>query len=268
MCFAWPFIGGDKTFYNLAYTGGRYPEDRWEYSRTLRAIDGDTSNWRVLEIGAGTGSFLDQLGIPPANVTALEYNDAGRSIMASKGYTTIAADVREVDLEPFDAVFMFQVLEHMDRIDDLIARLAELSRKHVFVSVPNAERTAYWEATGGLLDMPPNHIGRWTREAFEAAWGRYGFRVLDMEIEPMKVPEFITTDLIHTILRRAQTSGTLANRVRSMPRGVMRRALEAALAAFYVPTRLPVWTKAMINFPRLGGAAWVHLAPDHAVSRF
>jgi SAM-dependent methyltransferase len=264
MYFALPFVGGDKTFYNLAYSGAGYPATRWEYDRTLQAINGNASGWRVLEIGAGAGRFLDRLGIPPENITALEYNDAGRSIMESKGYKAIAADVRELALEPFDAIFMFQVLEHMDRIDELMASVARLSRKHVFVSVPNLHRTAFYETTGSLLDMPPNHIGRWTRLAFEAAWGRHGFRVLDMEVEPTNLVEFVRTDILYKTLRRAQTHGTAANRVRSLPRGLPRRILEVALVAFCAPSRVTAWAKAIERFHGvgLGRAAWVHLTRD------
>src|ERR1035438_4646413 len=85
--FAFPFVGGDSEFYQVAYEeqkAGSYPIDRWEYRESLRLCDHLGSAWfktsSCLEIGAGDGAFVKGLlnaGVPQGAITALEYSTYG-----------------------------------------------------------------------------------------------------------------------------------------------------------------------------------------------
>ena len=68
---------------------------------------------------------------------------------------------------------MFQILEHMDGMDELMKRLNLIGARncHIFMAVPNARRIAYNDAHCALPDLPPNHIGGWMPRAFEAVAG-------------------------------------------------------------------------------------------------
>jgi hypothetical protein len=162
--------------------------------------------------------------------------------------------VRAIALSAFDAIFMFQVLEHIDGMDDFIGRISSIAKADVFVSVPNDAFTSFIEAHGLLVDVPPIHIGRWTRKAFEAAWGRHGFEIVAMESEPASIASFGKLDLSYYFFKQSERHGSIANRVRSMHRGLLRKALSASLAMCYAPARIPLWIKA-----RHGASAWVHL---------
>jgi SAM-dependent methyltransferase len=256
--YSWPYVAGDTEFYNLAFPRASYPRDRWEYERSIRALNA-TSVGRVLEIGAGQGFFLDKLGADPRDIVALEYNEKSCAILREKGYTALSGDVRDVELDAVDTVFMFQVLEHMDRLNELVAKIARLNARDVFISVPNLGWIAFNEAHGTLRDMPPNHIGRWTTKALRTAWGRYGFNVAETEIQPVERRSFVKTDLSYRILRLAQQRGTVANRIRSLPRGAVRRCLELLLVAAYLPTRIPIWLEAVKSRAEMGSTVWVHL---------
>jgi SAM-dependent methyltransferase len=256
--YAWPYVAGDAEFYNLAYPTASYPSDRWEYHRTIQALSASGVG-RVLEIGAGVGFFLDMLGVDPRDIVALEYNEKSCEILRAKGYTAIAGDIRDVDLEPVDTVFMFQVLEHLDRLNELVAKIARLNPRDVFISVPNPNFIAFNEAHGSLFDMPPNHIGRWTIKAFDATWGCHGFNVVETEIQPVDIYNLIRVDLTYRILRISQQRGTVANRIRSLPQGAARRCLELLLAVAYLPARIPIWLEAAECRSAIGSAAWVHL---------
>lgn len=253
-----PYVAGDGRFYALAYPRVAYPRRRWEYGRTLRALDG-TRPERALEIGAGAGFFLDRLPVDRRNVLALDLNEAACARLRAKGYTATADDVLTLEGGGCDAIFLFQVLEHMDRLDDHLQKLAQLARRDVFVSVPNGLRIEFNERHGGLLDMPPNHIGRWTPRAFEAAWGRHGFSIVEMEAQPGNLLELVKNDLAYRVLRLAQSPGSLSNRVRAMPRGARRRAMEATLAVAVAPSRLVAWVDGARRLSELGDAFWVHL---------
>jgi hypothetical protein len=58
-------------------------------------------------------------------------------------------------------------------------------------------------------------------------------------------------------MRRAQRSGSLANRLRALPRSGVRVALEGALALLAAPARLPAWADAARPGAALGDSVWV-----------
>ncbi len=268
--FAWPFVAGNAEFYNHTGANGAYPRTKWEFARTLAELARlNTEHARVLEVGAGNGYFLDRICpglVRSENVTALEYNDRSIPILKEKGYRTLSVDLRDKALDAdrgsFDFIFLFQVVEHLDGIDELFARIRSLLKRggSAFCAVPNFARIEYQEANGSLLDLPPNHIGRWTPSAFDAVCRRNGLVLKSAELEPLSWREFLSHDISYSHIRRAQLNpdGIIA-RVRSWPRSRMRRLVEAVLAALFIPARLPAWHYAHKNRQRLGGSLWVRL---------
>lgn len=267
--FAWPYVAGDSEFYNLAYPTVGYPRTKWEYERTVQELrQVATDGMIALEIGSGFGFFLDKVCprfVAPDRVVAVEYNEKCRDLLKAKGYRTMAVDVRQDDFSrfksQFDLVFMFQVLEHMDGLDALMDRLRLLAAPgcHIFIAVPNARRIAFNEQNGGLLDMPPNHIGRWTPRAFEAIAARFGLSMVASDLEPVRPTAFLKADLCYAYLRKAQVRGSRANRLRSMPRSRWRTLREIAAIVGYAPTRLAAWRAGWAQPRELGELLWVHL---------
>ncbi|GLH77411.1 hypothetical protein SSBR45G_23190 [Bradyrhizobium sp. SSBR45G] len=268
--FSWPFVAGDQLFYNLAYPYVAYPSDRWEFGRTLEALRGQQLQGKtMLEVGAGFGYFLDLLclhGASASLLTATEYGRTASARLRALGYEVVEDDVRSDALlamsSRFDFIFLFQVVEHMDRLDELFQRLARLGKAgaRVFIAVPNTAHTNYQEAHESLIDMPPNHIGRWTIEAFRRIGPRHGFDVVEHETQPFDMRHFLRTDLVFSHVRRAQDHpGSLSGRVRSLPRSPLRTVLEAAAIAAGSIRRLPHWRSAYADRQRLGLSLWVQL---------
>jgi 2-polyprenyl-3-methyl-5-hydroxy-6-metoxy-1,4-benzoquinol methylase len=268
--FAWPYVAGDTTFYNLAYPHVAYPSARWEFDRTIEAIKGQNlRESTVLEVGAGYGFFLDrlcQMGATESLLTATEYNNIAIDRLRSRGYRVIENDVRSDALlamrEQFDLIALFQVVEHMDRLDDLFKRIFYLAKPgaSIFIAVPNTDHTNYQEAHDSLIDMPPNHIGRWTINAFRRISSRHRLDLRQHETQPFDTLKFLKTDVVFSHVRRAQDrpnspSGT----VRSMRRSKFRTALEVATIAAYGFSRIPHWATAFQKRQGLGLSLWVHL---------
>lgn len=263
--FAWPFIAGDQEFYRLAYPRSSYPRMKWEFQKTI-----DT--WRpagagpVLEIGAGDGFFLDILRsngrLDGREVVATEYYDSAIDQLRAKGYRAVQGDVRKEALpsDQFSAIFMFQVLEHMDGVGDLFGTLHRIMAPggDLFVAVPNKHRTQFNEDHGSLIDCPPNHVGRWTGRAFREAGRRFGFEVVEDAVEPFSIGAFIKSDIHYSHRRRSQQAGSLAGLARSVKPLSLRRLAIQAEAAAMAPTRLSTWAKARSD-GKLGGALWAHL---------
>lgn len=220
--FARPFIAGDAEFYNLAFDDG-YPSDKWEFQQTLKKIRTMLlgPDFRVFEAGAGVGRFADQV-IPllpnPENIILTEYSEQGIKTLRDKGYTVIQDDIRNIAELPemqqqFDVVCIFQVMEHMDKLHELMQAVQVLLKPGgaFFAAVPNPDRIQFNEENGGFLDMPPNHVGRFSDKVFQILADKNGFslRNLQRELEPS---ESIMSSLYYQrSIHRLQTGESAGN---------------------------------------------------------
>jgi SAM-dependent methyltransferase len=265
--FADPFVAGDHRFYSLAFGESGYPKDKWEFQQTLETLSQfDIKAWEVLEIGAGGGFFLDKLagaGIPPRQCFGTEYNDASVAKMRGKGFDIRTLEVGQIASigKGFDAVFMFQVLEHRDRLglvfDSIHSVMKE--RGHLFIAVPNSARIRFNEANGSLLDTPPNHISRWTPENFRLAAEKFGFRLVSTAIQPFDAAHFMKQDLLFSFMRRAQMPGTIANYLYPRRKHPVARAAAAAAIGANALSRVPIWLRKRAEIAQLGANIWAHL---------
>lgn len=243
-----PFVGGDATFYGLAYQRTHYPADKWEHRITLEALaPGDDRPRTLLEVGAGDGAFLRRLprsAFRPEDVFATEYSEYGRRAIRDLGIRCEAVDVRELPAEHdgrYDVLCLFQVLEHLDRPDAVLERLAAMARagSSLFVGVPGDRRVDFFERHGALLDMPPNHLTRWTREALRLFGARHGWNLVDHRVEVEPILPLARRFLSYRYQRAAQRPGSLANRIRAMGASPARLALDAAWVALTLPGAAP-----------------------------
>ena len=189
--YADPFVAGTAEFYQLEAPDTPYPRDKWEYGRTLEHLaDWPAEASALLDIGAGKGHFLSQLigrGWKPGNLMATEFSVPGMEAIKRLGVECRQADVRSLDLgRRFDAICMFQVLEHLDGYDGLLEALSRLAKPdaHLFVAVPNGARIQFNEGNGLQYDCPPNHISRWTPRSFQVFADKYGWKLERCEFEP------------------------------------------------------------------------------------
>jgi len=268
--FVHPFVAGDARFYNLAYVGTPdYPQDKWEFRLSLQAIDQldehQRRQLRVLEIGAGDGAFVRQLidrGLPAQQITALEYNHTSLEKLSSLGVQARAVDFIGIGFDRgFDFIFMFQVLEHMDRLDAVFNQLATTLAidGQALIAVPNADRIDFNEANNSLKDMPPNHLSRWRPAAFERLAARHGLRLLNHRVEPTTVKSFIARDLGYHYLQKSMAPDSLAAASYRQPSPVARTLHRTAVAALYGLGRLPLWLRHRSRLQRFGDSLWVQI---------
>ncbi len=187
--FSDPYVAGSADIYNL-FSGGHsyYGGDKFEFTETLAALMAPRyERPRILEIGAGSGRFLAQVldAHLTESLTATEYDDSAvESLRALPHTTVVQGDVEALlagGAQQFDAICMFQVLEHLDRLDNLFDSLAKLCSQsgEVFIAVPNTAHTVVQERLTLFLDMPPLHVGRWTEGSLRRLANRHGFEVLE-----------------------------------------------------------------------------------------
>lgn len=265
-CHSHPYVAGDSKFYTLAYDRSHYPTWKWEHQLTYDALSNGSKNFKLLELGAGDGAFVKQVApnlTSKENVLCTEYSDYGRTQIQNYGIECLPKDIREEEFVQFqgqfDAVCMFQVIEHMDRLDELFQRLNLITQPtaSLFISVPNPNHVEFSELNGGLMDMPPNHIGRWNRVCFETIGDRWGWAVAGYEVEKTGFIPNATLFAKYRFWREGQKSGSFANRVSQINNPSLRKVMRVTGVGVYALTSLPVL--AALNSPDLGLSQWIHL---------
>lgn len=265
-CYSHPYVAGDGEFYSLAYERSHYPTWKWEHQLTYDALSKGSKNFKLLELGAGDGAFVKQVApslTAKENLLCTEYSDYGRTQIQNYGIQCLPKDVREAEFEQFqgqfDAVCLFQVIEHMDRLDELFQRLNLITQPNanLFISVPNPNHVEFSELNGGLMDMPPNHIGRWNRGCFETIGDRWGWSVESYEVEKTGFIPNATIFAKYRFWRESQKAGSFANRVSQMNNPAIQKMMRAAGVGMYALTSLPAL--AALNSPNLGLSQWLHL---------
>lgn len=273
-CYADPFVAGTAEFYNLEAPDTPYPRGKWEYRRTLQQLarwSGTAST--LLDVGAGKGCFLSQLigqGWDPRNLMAAEFSTSGRGAIERLGVECHQGDVRSLSTDRrFDAICMFQVLEHLDGYDELFAALSRLSKPsaHLFLAVPNGARIDFNERLGLLLDYPPNHISRWTPRSIRILADKYDWTLEGCELEPeASILRDATYAAVHRFIRTSRQPRSWARAVftvadRNLPKT---SALNKAVKAFGMAASPNVWLTSAraAHAARNGGvphALWAHL---------
>jgi hypothetical protein len=146
----------------------------------------------LLEIGAGSGSFIKQLlaeGVEASQIVATEFSTLGIEALEVLGVSVQNVDFREgVSGAPFRVIVLFQTMEHLDRLDEVLQSLTRLgsSNAELFMSVPNASYINWQEKNLNLIDMPPNHITAFSALGLRRMLLRHSWTLVKTEFEPKK----------------------------------------------------------------------------------
>jgi 2-polyprenyl-3-methyl-5-hydroxy-6-metoxy-1,4-benzoquinol methylase len=195
--------GLEMSYPLCAWREGQYPSDqlypvRWEFRQSLDDIG--SSPRRVLELGCGSGAFLELARERGHEAIGMDFNAVAVGAALDKGLDVVHGGFDELRTHldaraggrRFDAVAMFQVIEHLEEPRALFDALEPFLEDEVrlFVSCPGTRRytrlirqirvgsSDYW-------DFPPHHLLRWTEEALRASFGRLGWRPVRFLEEPL-----------------------------------------------------------------------------------
>lgn len=267
-CYAFPFVAGDEHFYALAFTRSAFPVWKWEHQITYEALmERKATDFKMLEIGAGDGAFVKRIAqdlSDKANILCTEYSEYGASAIRKYGLGCLSKDIR-ADLDigykaHFDSICLFQVIEHMDCLDELFERFVWLARSNasLFIATPNPKRIEFHELHHGLLDMPPNHLGRWNKETFEIIGQRHGWKVEKYEIETTeRYPSKARTLADYRFLLKSQEAFSWANRIERVKDRTLHKLLKTVGLGFYALNLIPAFIS--LRSRELGASQWVHL---------
>jgi SAM-dependent methyltransferase len=187
---------GSPGFYADIAVKDYYVGRRWEFYRAVR----DLARYRcqrVLDVGCGSGDFLDMLAAvdPQARVAGYEFNPLVAQAARAKGHAVYTgalpgAVIADQGAANLDAVCAFQVVEHVADPAAFLGQLRQLLRPGglLIVAVPDAAGPLRFFPTA-LTDIPPHHVTRWTARSFRVAMPGLGFTVLATRTEPL--PDYL-----------------------------------------------------------------------------
>ncbi|WP_282781030.1 class I SAM-dependent methyltransferase [Phaeodactylibacter xiamenensis] len=263
LCYSSPFTAGDERFYTLAYDRHSYPKWKWEFQETLDTLKKKEKGFRILEVGAGNGMFIKSILknlTSKENIFCTEYSSYGLQELKKLGVNCFSDDIRNINFEnKFDVICLFQVLEHLDDLDSLFSKLDSLLNQggDLFIAVPNYKFIEFIEKNDLLLDMPPNHVSRWTEKAFQTIATKFNWSLSCHKEESSNWIANAKLIAIYRFLRLSQNKGTLANFIlsKSYPAAV-ERWLKIGCILLYSFSLLKVLYR--LKTQNIGNSQWVH----------
>jgi 2-polyprenyl-3-methyl-5-hydroxy-6-metoxy-1,4-benzoquinol methylase len=187
--YAEPLRAPNAAWYEEAYAlFDLFPSSRWEFGVVLSELNaGDV----VLEVGCGPGIFLERCrGI---NVAAYGL-DLSTTAIATCRAKQLSAEVHDLSKSLCDHVLAspsvvaaFHVVEHLENPELFFrdSRNVVAAGGRLFVSVPSDRRPARHFGERDLMDEPPHHMSRWSKDAFRALGSRTGWRLRRLVYEPI-----------------------------------------------------------------------------------
>lgn len=198
-----PVVTGTERFYREITEDEYYHADKWEFRRAARDLQRAGAK-RVLDVGCGSGGFLAALRSRTGIVgTGFEFNAALLPQVAAQGFGTLADLDDPAAAGRFDAITVFQVIEHhadpmalMDQLDRLLAPGGTY-----ILAVPDMDGPIrhFREA---LTDNPPHHVSRWGRRAMEALGEARGYRLRYLTTEWL--PRYLWAMYLPTMVTEAR----------------------------------------------------------------
>ena len=139
----------------------------------------------LLDIGAGTGDFLEYATQKGWNISGVEPSEKARALAKQKNIS-LTESLPEEEIT-YDAITMWHVLEHVYDLEGQLIWLKEkLSREGVlFIAVPNFESfdAAHYKTDWAAYDVP-RHLYHFSRKSIQLLFEKHEMEVVKML--PMK----------------------------------------------------------------------------------
>jgi 2-polyprenyl-3-methyl-5-hydroxy-6-metoxy-1,4-benzoquinol methylase len=151
------------------------------------------NNGEALDIGCGTGDFLNELSRRGWKVKGIEPNKTARN-NAINNFGLDVSDEQQLfkfGANGFDVITMWHVLEHVYNLDKHLSQIKKILRKdgRLIIALPNADSMDaniyknYWAA----YDVP-RHLHHFNQASFKKLMEKYEFEII--KIKPMIFDSF------------------------------------------------------------------------------
>ena len=229
-----PALAGNQAFYRELEHDEYFAEARPEFQRTLRFARGQGLG-RVLDVGCGSGVFLDLARESGMETYGLELNETAWEKARCKGHQIFSELLPELDPERlgrFDLITLFQVLEHVAEPVEVMKSAARFLKPggYISIAVPSEQGICRFSDCDPA-QWPPHHVSRWRLQDLEQLARAAGLKLAESGADLL-----LGSDLEHV--------WTIRNRLAEF-RGKKSRP------------QSPGWLKAGVLIYRKSGMKWV-----------
>ncbi len=172
---------------------------RWVRKRTLRKkrrlvekLTGVKAG-QLLDVGSGTGAFVNEMKEHGWQVTGLEPDEGARGV-AKKLYHAELKNITEFYKLPansFDAITLWHVLEHVHELSGYVEQLKKLLKKNgkLFIAVPNytSKDACIYKEYWAAYDVP-RHLYHFSPRSMQRLMERHGLTI--QQYKPMWYDSF------------------------------------------------------------------------------
>lgn len=190
----WPTGDLDTTsryadYYHGAILQAPHPEQR--YDEWLGEAERRVGRGHLLEVGAGSGGFVQSALRRGWRVDATEVSASGLAHLRETGATVFAGDLHEAGFETgaFDLAISLEVLEHLPAPRPHLAELARVLRPGglLLLSTPSVAGLS-WRVLGGRWRVvDPEHLGYFTPRTLRGELRRHGFDAVSVRSRGLDV---------------------------------------------------------------------------------
>jgi SAM-dependent methyltransferase len=204
--FSNPEFAGEGQFYKelQAQNSEYYPGASAEFLRAVKFAQAHKLK-NVLDVGCGSGSFLNLMKNAGLDTHGVELNPEGARMARANGHKISECFLEELPTDrKFDFVTAWQVVEHVSDPVDLVRQAAGRMSPNGYlgIAVPN-ETTMRWICPYDPHGWPPHHISRWRLRDLQRLGEQCGLRLIESGAEPLQAQMGKHFWLLHCQLSRA-----------------------------------------------------------------
>lgn len=145
-------------------------------------VEKHSTKGRILDIGAGTGYFLNEMKQNAWEVLGFEPEATARSVAQSNFKIDLKSDLEKIvnTEKKFDALSMWHVLEHVHTLDTYFEYFNQLlnPKGKVFIAVPNYTSTdgQFYKENWAAWDVP-KHLWHFSPQSLEKLAEKHHFQL-------------------------------------------------------------------------------------------
>lgn len=180
---------------------------KYMLARKLSWIEIFKSPGNILDIGAGTGEFLNYCKKKGWKVYGVEPNSSARKLALEKG-VKLHEKLAELPAASFDVICMWHVLEHLPDLESEIRNINLLLKEDgvLIIAVPNFKSydAQYYKEFWAAYDLP-RHLWHFSQNGLIRLMKNFGWKLEN--IKPLKFDAFY----VSLLSEKNKPGGSLVN---------------------------------------------------------